>query len=40
MAQANSGPQLMHHASREIVLQFDVVPGVAKGVPASELFRA
>jgi len=39
-ALANTAPQLMRHASREIVLQFDVVPGRAVGVAASELTRA
>jgi len=39
VAFANTAPQLMRHASREIVLEFDVVPGHVQGVPASELNR-
>lgn len=39
-ALANTAPQLMRHASREIVLQFDVVPGRMQGLPASELIRS
>lgn len=37
---ANTPPQLMRHASREIVLQFDVAPGLAQGVPSSDLNRS
>jgi len=37
LARANTAPQLMRHASREIVLQFNVAPGLAKGVLPSEL---
>ena len=36
-ALANTAPQLMRHASREIVLQFDVTPGQAKGVAPHKL---
>ena len=39
-ALANTAPQLMRHASREIVLQFDVAPGQAEGLAPSELKRS
>ena len=39
-AYANTAPQLMRHASREIVLQFDVTPGLAKGSLPSDLKRS